>query len=129
MNIMVQHNTFDCGLFAVANMTEIAHSGHPGKCVWDTNKLREHLIASLDEQCLVPFPRLKERRVPFSGAVKHSIKEDIHCVCRMPYDNISEMIRCSCCHIWFHCDCINMEDVTQYSRKKWSCRKCLDVFH
>ena len=30
MNIMVQHNTFDCGLFAVANMTEIAYSGHLG---------------------------------------------------------------------------------------------------
>ena len=129
MNIMVQQNTFDCGLFAIANMTEVAYGGHPGRCVWDTNKLREHLIACLEEQYLVPFPKLKERRVPFSGAVKHSVKEDIHCVCRMPYDNVSKMIRCSSCHIWFHCDCINMEDVTQYSRKKWTCRKCLDMFH
>ena len=77
---MVQHNTFDCGLFEVADMTEIAYSGHPGKCVWDTNKLREHLIACLDEQCLVPFPRLKERRVPFSGAVKHSTRRYTLCL-------------------------------------------------
>lgn len=31
MNIIAQLNKFDCGLFAVTNMTEIAYGDHPVK--------------------------------------------------------------------------------------------------
>ena len=129
MNIMVQPNTFDCGLFAVANMIEIAFGGHPGKCVWDTKQFRPHLIACLEEEHLVPFPKLKERRVPFSRAVQYLIEEKIYCDCRMPFDQVSEMICCKHCNSWYHCDCIGMENVAEYSRRKWICKKCISVFH
>ena len=129
MNIMAQQNSSDCGLFAIANITELAYGGHPGRCLWDKTKLRGHLLTCLEQNRIMPFPKLKERRVPFSGAVKYSIKEDIHCICRMPYDNVSDMICCCHCLVWFHCSCISIEDVTEYSKKKWICTKCQDLFN
>ena len=81
MNIMAQPNSYDCGLFAIANATGLRN---PAKCVWDTKKMRSHLIQCLVKDKMECFPILRERRVPFGGAVKVSLEEDIHCNCRMP---------------------------------------------
>ena len=77
--------------------------------MWNTNKLREYLIVCLEEEHLVPFPKLNERRIPFSGTVKYSIEEEMCCKCRMPSDNVSEMISCSSCCSLYHYDCIGIE--------------------
>lgn len=69
------------------------------------------------------FPILRER-VPFSGAVKVSLVEDIHCDCRMPYDNSMDMIQCASCLTWFHSICVSISDVEDYVEKNWRCVKC-----
>ena len=67
------------------------------------------------------FPEVRERRIPFGGAVKTSIQEDIHCICRMPYNKATDMIQCSSCLVWFHSVCIDISNVKamlfRFSRK------------
>ena len=125
-NIMPQTNQYDCGLFAIANATALLHGHSPAKCVWDMDKMREHLIQAFKKKKLDQFPIIKERRVPFGGAIKHSEVVDIYCDCRMPYDGSSggDMIQCSMCKNWFHCTCVNLSSVANYKNKKWYCVKC-----
>lgn len=128
MNIMPQPNTYDCGLFAIANIVELAFGHNPGKCVWDVDKMRHHLMSCFEKQKWDRFPVVKERRIPFGGAVKFSVAEDIHCICRMPYSKIVDMIECGACGIWFHHNCVTIENVTDYCNKKWHCDECKPLF-
>ena len=59
--------------------------------------MREHLIQAFKKKKLDQFPVVKERRVPFGGAIKHSEVVDIYCDCHMPCDGSSggDMIQCS----------------------------------
>ena len=125
LNIMPQHNSYDCGLFAIANATALLHGTNPVRCVWDTSIMRRHLVKCLEKKIMEPFPVLRERRVPFGSAVKHSEEEAIHCLCRMPYEKSSvDMIQCSLCKIWYHSSCINIASVDDYKTKRWFCVKC-----
>ena len=124
MNTMAQPNLFDCGLFAIANATEIAFGYNPSKCVWDLQNARSHLIKCLETGKMERFPVVKERRIPFGGAVKTSVQEDIHCICHMPYNKATDMIQCSFCLVWFHSVCIDISNVKDYSDNKWFCLKC-----
>ena len=45
--------------------------------------MRQHLISCLENQKMERFPVLKERRIPFDGAVIFSVEEDIFCICRI----------------------------------------------
>ena len=128
MNIMRQPNAYDCGLFSIANITELAFGLNPGKCVWDTVKMRQHLISCLENQKMERFPVLKERRIPFGGAVIFSVEEDIFCICRMPYNKTVDMIQCGACSMWFHNNCVAIENVKDYCDKKWLCDKCKPLF-
>ena len=53
---------------------------HPAKCVWDMDKMREHLIQAFKKKKLDQFPVVKERQVPFGDAIKHSEVVDIYCL-------------------------------------------------
>lgn len=128
MNIMAQPNVFDCGLFAIANITELVLGFHPGKCVWDVGRMRSHLITCLENKQMERFPTVRERRLPLGMAVRASVTEEIHCICRMPYDNRSAMIECCSCHVWYHGQCVDVQNIDDYSRVKWWCRECQDTF-
>ena len=125
MNIMSQPNLYDCGIFSIANAIEIACGRNPAKCVWDLVKARHHLIQCLEEGRIDRFPKIKERRVPFWGAIKTSEEENIYCTCRMPYDNVTDMIQCCLCNKWFHCACVDICDLDDYCKKDWFCMKCI----
>ena len=125
MNVMTQVNLYDCGLHAIANATEILHGRNPCKCVWDTRRLREHLIKCLENRIMSRFPIVRERRIAFGGAVKFFKEEFIYCSCRMPDDEHSGMICCSSCSEWYHLSCVKITDVKQYKGKKWLCVKCV----
>ena len=56
--------------------------------------------------------------------MKTSVQEDIHCICRMPYNKATDMIQCSFCLVWFHSVCIDISNVKDYSDNKWFCLKC-----
>ena len=74
---MPQHNSYDCGLFVIANATALLHGTNPVRCVWDTSIMRWHLVKCLEKKIM---PALREGRVPFGGAVKHLEEEATHCL-------------------------------------------------
>ncbi len=129
MNIMKQTNKFDCGLFCIANMTELAYGYNPVKVIWNVKKMRSHLSTCLKNGKLQRFPILKERRIPFGKAITFTTKIDIFCDCRMPYNSdIDDMIECVACSGWFHNVCVNIANVSEYRSKKWLCKKCKPLF-
>ncbi len=124
MNIARQPNSFDCGVIAIANATEIAFGYSPLQCIWDASLMRSHLVKCLEEGKMTRFPMLRERRLGFGRTIKAFVEEEIHCICRMPDNKEETMIRCSMCHMWCHSSCMNIEDVAVYSDKRWICVRC-----
>ena len=92
LNVMPQPNAWDCGVFAIACATDIAHDRDPVLSQWDSTYMREHLESCFEQHYMSPFPTVKKRRVPFGRRVTKSIEETIHCTCRMPNDKQSAMI-------------------------------------
>ena len=126
MNVMAQPNDHDCALFAIANVTEILFGHNPGKSACDVKNMWNHLITCLEQKRMEQFPIVKQRRLPFGGAVKVSVDEDIHYICRMPYDKTLDMIQCSFCSVWFHGTCVHIDN-TDYLSEKWTCCKCIET--
>lgn len=131
VNIMAQINSYDCGLHAIANATELIYGRDPAKCLWDTERMRSHLLACLECGLMEGFPTTRQRRIPFGRRVKTSFTEDVHCVCRMPYfdqdPDCPPMIECSSCSVWFHGQCLDV-DVKEYESKTWMCKECEPLY-
>ena len=72
VNIKPQPNGSDCGVFALACATELAHGLDPALCSWECSSMRSHLMVCLTNGSLTRFH--KQRRLPFAGRVKKSIK-------------------------------------------------------
>ncbi len=70
VNIPHQPNSYDCGIIAIANATELLYGENPAKCMWDFKNLRKHLIKCFEEKTMHRFPVLRERRLTFGGFVK-----------------------------------------------------------
>ena len=123
MDVQMQSGGYDCGLFAIAFATALADGEQPGRCLFDQNKMRQHLLKCLQEAAMTPFPLKKNRR---NGCrVKSWDTIEVHCICRMPEVNGVDMIECSNCKTWYHIPlCISVpRDATQ-SKKEWFCNTC-----
>lgn len=53
-----QKGLTDCGLFAIAVMTSLAHKEDPSTAKYDQNKMRQHLLDCFSNKFLMPFPKL-----------------------------------------------------------------------
>lgn len=127
-NMQRQPDSSSCGLFAIAVATAIAHGNNPPICCnweWEASKMREHLRLSLEKEELHEFPMVsisharKER-------LKKCVKEQIHCICRMPNDPRQEMIQCGHCLKWFHLSCCNI-NTAPAKGSFWACALCTAV--
>ena len=58
VKVQKQQGTKDCGLFAIAMMTSLAHDEDPSDITYDQSKFRSHLIKCFVAQQLTTFPRL-----------------------------------------------------------------------
>ena len=127
-NVETQRNSYDCGVHAIANATELALGRDPVVCRWDGGRMREHLKTCLEEGVMKSFPTLGKKRVPFGSRVRNTVLERLYCTCRMPNDKTRPMISCDNCHGWFHNDCVNLANEESCSDMKWSCMKCKQFF-
>ena len=58
MECQQQENTRDCGLFAIANATELVFKGNPSTVRYASGDvMRFHLIECLEAKQIDPFPR------------------------------------------------------------------------
>ena len=58
VKVQKQEGTKDCGLFAVAIMTSLAHDENPSRITYDQSKFRSHLTECFVAQQLTTFPEL-----------------------------------------------------------------------
>ena len=126
VNVEKQQNSYDCGVFAIANATELACGKDPAVCRWDTDRMRQHLKQCLEEGVIKRFPTLQRKRVALGSRVRRTLLERIFCIsaCRMPNDKSRAMICCDKCRNWFHHDCVNLNKEDSFSTDTWSCENC-----
>ena len=105
-NIQMQRNSYDCGLFAIANATTLAFGKNPVNETYDTKELRPHLIRCLENREMTLFPTKK-----FSGKRRPSkvVKLEIYCLCKMP-DTQTLYVICDECSREFHPKCVDLDD-------------------
>ena len=107
-----QKGCTDCGLFAVAFATDLAHRCNPSKRLYKQNHLRSHFITCLSEQKMTPFPSTVQK----PGRPKTEYIE-VFCTCRLPANG--SMVQCSKCNEKYHASCIGTSP-TPF----WKCSAC-----
>ena len=83
LNTMPQPNAHDCGVFALACATDLAHGHDPVLSEWNIegNTMRMHLLECLKRGHISPFPTKKKWRIPLGRRVHRTIEERIYCIC------------------------------------------------
>ena len=63
-----QRNSKDCGLFAIANITEFCFTNFKGidsgrsPCIYEQELMRKHLLECLETQNMAPFSKRNRKR-------------------------------------------------------------------
>ena len=126
-NVAQQSGASDCGLFAIAFVTHLAHSLNPCYCNFKQNAMREHFLKCIDQATMTPFPTNSQRTARLA-ITKEIVEIQLYCYCRLP-DNGSKMVECesSGCKLggWFHLKCVNAFEVKK--NNKWICNNCRGV--
>jgi len=104
-NVAMQTNGYDCGIYAIANATALAHGIDAATQVYIPKLMRKHLFDCLEKNLLTPFPvaQSKKRR----NAVKKCIDVALFCICHMP-DTRSTYVFCDICGNEFHPLCVRL---------------------
>ena len=80
VNVMHQSNSYDCGIFAIANATELAFKRDPALCNWDCGRMRKHLLTCFERGKMEQFPTIGKRRIPFGSQVRKSVNKAVYCM-------------------------------------------------
>ena len=56
MNVDGQLNLTDCGVYAIAYATHLAHGLDPTSSLWHHNKMRSHLLSCIEDGKITCFP-------------------------------------------------------------------------
>lgn len=122
--LYMQNGSSDCGLYAIAFATAIAFGDDPGLCLFDQEKMRQHLYHCLEAGRLDPFPH----RSRLGGNVKNEANFGVYCSCRMPDMHNIKMVTCNRCTEWFHICCVEVsDDVLNTLELEWLCYRCTSL--
>ena len=131
--VQFQPNSKDCGVYALAFITDLSHGIEPSTRKYSRSKLlRKHLAHCFESGQMKPFPSTPSvKEAPWTQVM------NIYCCCRMPYalehlksdsvpyGEVTEMIQCNICLSWYHHNCVDLtiEDVKKYKRTSefWMC--------
>jgi len=65
---------------------------------------------------------------------KHAVKlkkekkgEDLHCVCRTPYNKYKKYVGCDLCQGWFHFECVGLNEHNSKDLDAWICDDCNSI--
>lgn len=125
INVQLQSNGNDCGLFALANITAVLEGVDPSAVYFNTQCMRAHLRRCLIRKDPRMFPRDPTKELPRPFRIVHTYKVDIYCVCRL-LDNGHVMILCAKCNRWFHkrCTTLNAKSDSAVKKINWKCLEC-----
>ena len=86
MKMTKQVGSNDCGLYAIAVATSLAHQVDPTTVIFEQNEMRSHLAECFMKQKLTLFPTKKRTRP--SSSVLRRVTIFICPICVMPKRNI-----------------------------------------
>jgi hypothetical protein len=130
--IQQQPNSYDCGLFAIANTVEFCNNPNRFNfnVTYKIEEMREHLTLCLENGKMYPFPKeeQKTRSSAFTGIPRVVKLEKRRCVCGMP-DFIDDIIGCENrkCNRWYHLRCVGISRKRSITGWKWECIKCKNI--
>ena len=119
-----QSNGVDCGVFAIANLTNFAYSmKYENESMFtnefDVEKIRPHLITSFEAQKFREFPITKVK----PAHKFHKVTIPMDCInCDQP-NVFEDMLQCDRCCKWMHYSC-NIIEVPKPTPEKWWCSNC-----
>ena len=131
--VQCQKNAVDCGIYAIAFLTDLCHGLDPASNKYHSSKeLRKHLIQCFEQGIMSPFPSTT------SSKAKPLIKDlSVYCSCRLPFvlehmkkdevpaDEDTQMIQCDLCNCWYHCSCVKVtsSQLKEFSKPNviWTC--------
>ena len=131
--VQCQKNAIDCGIYAIAFLTDLCHRRDPASLTYHGSKeLRQHLIKCFEQGAMSPFPSNTYNKP------KPLIKDlRVYCCCRLPFvlehmkkDEVpvneeTRMIQCDLCNCWYHCSCIKVtnDQLKEFSKPNvvWTC--------
>ena len=104
-----QVNPDDCGVYAIAYLTDLCFDRDPATRRYDHKQTRKHLIKCFEIGKMTPFPSTKS-----SKRVASTKKLNVYCQCRLP--NAMEhavkgeplMVKCHFCDNLYHHTCVDM---------------------
>jgi hypothetical protein len=120
MNTPKQGGSTDCGLYAIAIATALAHGEDPSHLVFHQQDMRSHLIDCLSNKKLLLFPVLKKQQ-RILKKVQDTVTLYLCPVCKET-DYGDPMVCCDKCNNWFHDFCVPPYDKSQ----SWYCSSCLN---
>ena len=123
-NVIKLSGMNDCGLFTIAFITHLAFGKDPhlafGKdpscCAFAQSEMRKHLLTSLEQQRITPFPVTRERH-PLPQKL---ITVKVYCYCRTTENHV--MISCDGPRKgWYHLgSCVDIKEKSSV----WYCKNC-----
>ena len=133
--VQFQKTTVDCGVYALAFLTDLCHGINPNTRVYaSAQELRKHLIYCFEQGTMSLFPSTASSTLEPPS----SVMLPIYCLCRMPFvlehltakkqvpkDEDTEMIQCDLCNNWYHHSCVKLsnEELMKLSKPNvaWWC--------
>ena len=115
----VQQGSNDCGVFAIAYATDLAHGNDPASFRYKQEVLRTHFMDCLEKKTLSPFPN----DICHPGRPKSEVIS-VYCSCRLPDNGQERMARCSNCQEWYHQSCEGIAHCVFTDNSVWICTRC-----
>ena len=100
LKVRLDHQTVDCGVFAIAFATDLAFGLNPASHHYEQDELRPHFIECLKSEQMAPFP--SKNIQPGKPKTEYLY---VYCHCRMPDDGEERMAQCTGCKEWYHESC------------------------
>ena len=116
-DVQQQPNQYDCGPYALAFATALAHNRDPTSLFF-TNP-RAHLQRCFQECTMSPFPAQDRQSM---RDYLRQISVEVYCVCR-GIDDGTRMIACDSCGEWYHQACVLGRGVRP-PKGEWQCNAC-----
>ena len=92
-----QSNGVDCGLYAIAHLVEFClHERPMPNVIFDTAKMRPHLLHCLENQQLSEFPKTNKLLNTRKKRDAKVFNIQLYCICALPHC-LDSMIQCEKC--------------------------------
>ena len=111
--VQMQLNSVDCGVYAIAFLTDLCYGKDPASCQYAPTEIRNHLVTCFENGHMTPFPSTS---VVKKKALRKQL--NVYCHCRLPNvlehvknptgNEVVHMVQRYICDNLYHYSCVNL---------------------